>query len=103
MFGQKKKMQQWADEVSLETEIKLKSNDGTHSTSVRRSDAVSWIEPMCVTIWEIDTNIVHKLHISEKFGGSDHMVSGSSINNPLTRRYDRFNNNFSRKHRMIQV
>ena len=42
-------MQQWRDEVSLETEIRLKSKDGTHNTSVRSKVGVIWTEPMCVT------------------------------------------------------
>jgi hypothetical protein len=33
-------MQQWRDEVSFDTEIKLKSKDGTHNISVRSRDEV---------------------------------------------------------------
>ena len=46
----KKKIQQLAVEVSLDTENKLKSKDGTHSTSMRTNDAVTGIEPIWVTM-----------------------------------------------------
>ena len=39
-------MQQWRDEVSLDTEIRLKSKDGKHNTSVRSKVGVSWTEIM---------------------------------------------------------
>ena len=45
----KKNMQQFRDDVSLLTEIKLKENDGTHNTSASMRDSEILIVPMCVT------------------------------------------------------
>ena len=43
-------MQQWSEEVSFEIEIKLKSKDVTHKTSVRSREELSCSEPICVTV-----------------------------------------------------
>ena len=45
----KKNMQQFRDEVSLLTEIKLKENDGTHNTSTNVRDSKILTVPICVT------------------------------------------------------
>jgi hypothetical protein len=42
-------MQQCIVEVSLETDIKLKSKEGTHKTSCKIKDDVRCIVPICVT------------------------------------------------------
>jgi hypothetical protein len=72
--------------MSFLIERRLKENDGTHRTSVRVKCAEILTVPMSnkskITIRQFHFGRNGGSNRSEKRNGVDHMISGSSINNP---------------------
>ena len=52
---------------------------------------------------QIDTNVIHTMHISIELSSNDHMICGTSINHPLSGRNYGFDSKFVRKYRVVQV